>query len=137
MLIKAKPRELMPEGQHAVTITEINDLGVQDTLYGKKHQLYVVFTNAAGKSIRKYYTASTNEKSNLYKDVKAFTGKAPTKEFDTDTLLNRSLQIIVAHEEGKDGMPRDKIVAFLKVGPGRPAGAEYAGVPEADTNIPY
>lgn len=119
MLIKTKPRELMPEGQHAVTITEIKDLGEVDTLYGKKHQMYVVFTNAAGKSIRKYYTASTNEKSNLYKDVKAFTGTAPGKAFDTDVLLNKNLQIIVTHEDGKDGTRKDKIAAFLKATPGQ------------------
>lgn len=119
MIIKQKPRELLPEGQYPVTITEVKDLGVVDSPYGKKHQLYLVFTTAEGKSIRKYYTASVNEKSNFYKDIKAITGRAPSKEFDTDTLLNRNLGIVVQHEDGKDGVTRDKIAAFLKATPGQ------------------
>lgn len=127
--------EPLPEGQHAVTITEVKDLGEQDTPFGKKHQLYLNFTNTAGKSMRKYYTASINEKATLYKDIKAITGKAPVKEFDVDTLVGRNLQIVVTHEEGKDGKVRGKIAAFLKAAAGqsmakaqpRPAGPVAAG----------
>ena len=130
MIIKQKPRELLPEGQYPVTITEVKDLGIVDSPFGKKHQLYVVFTTQTGKSIRKYYTASTHEKSTFYKDVKAITGKAPGKEFNTDTLLNLNLGVIIQHEDGKDGVTRDKIAAFLKAAPGQ-ATARAAARPVA------
>lgn len=143
MIIQSKSGyEPLPEGQHAVTITEVVDLGEQDTPFGKKEQLYITFATASGKSMRKYYTKSVNEKATLYKDVKAITGKAPGKAFDTDTLLNKNLQIVVTHEEGKDGKVRGKIAAFLKAAPGqaaakRPqpayAGGDGTGITDADT----
>ena len=120
--------EPLPEGQHAVTITEVKDLGVQDGPYGAKHQLYLTFTTTAGKSMRKYYTASINEKATLYKDVKAITGKAPVKEFDVESLVGKNLQIVVTHEEGKDGKVRGKIAAFLKAAPGQ---AQAKAAPKA------
>jgi len=135
----------LDEGQHAVTITEVVDLCEQDTPFGKKHQLYLTFTTNSGKSMRKYYTASINEKATLYKDVKAITGKAPVKEFDVESLVGKNLQIVVTHEEGKDGKVRGKIAAFLKAAPGqtaakaqaRPAAAAAGGLEINDNDLAF
>lgn len=72
-------------------------------------------------TIRKFYTKTIGEKSNLGKDLESWRGKKFTTEeregFDLDKILGISCQINVVHET-KGNKTRAKVTAVMPLGKG-------------------
>lgn len=72
-------------------------------------------------TVRKIYTASLHEKSNLHKDLKAWRGRPFTAEelagFDLEKVLGAPCQVLVQHTE-KDGSVWANVAAVMKAAPG-------------------
>ena len=109
--------KVVPQGTHIAVCNMIVDLGIQDTPYGTKHQLYIrwelpneriEYTKDDKKmegpmTVGKFYTASLNEKATLRHDLEAWRGRAFTevelKEFDVFNVLGIACQLTITHTE--------------------------------------
>jgi hypothetical protein len=112
-----------PEGMHSAVCVDALDLGEQETPWGPKHKVSLVWEIAArmedGKpfTVRKWYTASLNEKSNLYKDLCSWRGRDFTAEelkgFDIEKVVGAQCQVFVQHTQ-KDGQVRGNVRVVTK-----------------------
>lgn len=119
MIIKKNVYPPPPEGLHEAVCVDVVDLGELDTPWGAKPKLQVVWEIAAWDengeqfTARKRYTASINEKSTFFKDLKGWFGRGPTDSFDTDLLIGKPCQVLIQHEE-KDGTVYGNVTSVLK-----------------------
>lgn len=110
-----------PEGTFDAVCCDVVDLGIQDTQYGKKHQIRLVWQlsekmeDGRPFTIGRRYGLSLNEKSSLFKDVKSWFGKAPPQELDVEKLIGSNCQLVVQHNE-RDGSTYANVIAVLKAG---------------------
>ena len=119
-----KDYELIDAGLHAGICTRVVPLGVHDTDYGKKEKLVIIFELAEKMSdgrpfmLSKIYTASTNEKANLRKDLNTWRGVAMTDAeaaaFDTDVIVGKPAYINVVHSQ-RDGKTYANIGGILRL----------------------
>ena len=97
-----------PEGNHDAVFCDVEDLGIVETQYGKKHQIRLVWQIADkmedGRpfTIGRRYGLSLHEKAALFKDLKSYAKKAPPQNLDLETLIGKPCQILVTHAE-RDG----------------------------------
>jgi hypothetical protein len=134
-----------PEGQHQAVLIDVVDLGIVETKFGEKHQVKLVFETATkmedGKPYltSKRYTASLNEKSVLFKDLKSWVGKELTgSKFTLDSLVGRTALLIVTHTE-RDDKVWANITAILKDNSGKelkPTG-DYTRVQDRKEEAPF
>jgi hypothetical protein len=109
------------EGSHDAVFCDVEDLGVVETQYGKKHQVRIVWQLAAkmddGRpfTIGRRYGLSLHEKSALFKDLKSYAKKAPPQNLDLETLIGKPCQILVTHTE-RDGSTYANVQAVLPAG---------------------
>lgn len=129
-VITRKTYERLTEGLHNVTITKVEDLGVQDTQFGPKEKIRVVFTAAdqkdkEGKAVDAIatYTKSLNQKSGFVKQLLGPLGITPGAEFDTDDLVGTKCQIVIQHKDS-DGQTYANVTAVLRIRPSGSAPAE-------------
>ena len=112
LIIKEDPSEypLCPDGLHGAVIVDAVDLGKQESPWGAKHKLSLVFeTQIQDESgspyiLAKRYNWSLHEKSNLRKDLERLLGKKFSYEellagFDLEELIGTSCNILVVHNE--------------------------------------
>jgi hypothetical protein len=132
-----------PEGLHSAVCVDLVDLGMQDTPWGERHKVLLIWEVACcmedGRpfTVRKRYTASLHEKSNLNKDLKAWRGRPFTAEelagFDIEKILGAPCQVLVQHTE-KDGSVYANVTAVMKAASGQkvvPSG-QYVRVRDRD-----
>lgn len=108
--------ELLPAGQYIARCYKIIDLGTQDVVWlgetKQQHKVMIYWEILDDKvkmedgrpySISRKYTASLNEKSNLYADLVSWRGKDFTEAelagFDISKLLGAYCQMQVIHNE--------------------------------------
>ena len=109
------------EGSHDAVFCDVEDLGVVETQYGKKHQVRIVWQLAAkmddGRpfTIGRRYGLSLHEKAALFKDLKSYAKKAPPQNLDLETLIGKPCQILVTHTE-RDGSTYANVQAVLPAG---------------------
>lgn len=110
----------MSEGLHNVVITEVKDLGKQDTQFGVQHRLAVIFEaqdqkDKEGKNVdvRLFATNSLHPKSSFIKNVLTPLGITPGTEFDTDELVGIKCQVVIQHKD-KDGTTYANVTAILR-----------------------
>jgi hypothetical protein len=109
------------EGSHDAVFCDVEDLGIIETQYGKKHQVRIVWQLAAkmddGRpfTIGRRYGLSLHEKSALFKDLKSYAKKAPPQNLDLETLIGKPCQILVTHTE-RDGSTYANVQAVLPAG---------------------
>ena len=123
-VITAKEYELMTEGIHNVTITEVQDLGPQDSAWGVQDRMRVIFTadDQKGKKGDPVQTALTltksiGPKSSFFKLLTQLgLGTPGMKNFDPDTLIGIKVQVVIEHKESKDGRIFANIATVLKRG---------------------
>jgi len=108
-----KPKEFeLPEAEvYPGALVSIFDLGIQESSFGEKHQVHLVFEidydKADGKKflIGQTYTASLYEKAALRKVAEALLRRSMTNEeaddFDLFDLLGKSCLVDVVHNIGK------------------------------------
>tara|TARA_S200002703_G_scaffold21157_1_gene17673 strand:+ start:4581 stop:5177 length:597 start_codon:yes stop_codon:yes gene_type:complete len=141
-----KERKMVPEGSHVARLYGIVDLGTQDTFYGPKKQVAMmyelpdethVFREEDGPQPmgrHRIDPASLNEKSNLLKQLKALNGKAFTAKelaagITLEDQLGKPCLVSVVHRKGKDGQMYDNIDSVTAL----PKGMEAKEL----TNEPY
>lgn len=108
--------EIVPEGQYIARCYKVVDMGTQDVSWEgqtKQQPKIIIYWEILDDklkmddgrpfSISKTYTASLDDRSNLYKDLVAWRGKQFSAEeligFDISKLLGAYCQIQVAHQE--------------------------------------
>lgn len=102
--------EACPAGNHGALLIRIVDIGTQVGEYkGEKTvRRQEIWTWEVPLELRedgqpfiisKFYTASLGEKSNLYKDLKNWLGKAPANDLNPQDLLGKACQIQVNMKE--------------------------------------
>ncbi len=110
-------------GLHQAVCVDIDDLGMQQTNYGEKHQLKLVFEldqqRSDGGPIRmgRKYTATLNEKGALRGDLKSWRGADLTveekNEFNLEKLVGAQAQLNVEEFQKQDGTAGTAIGAIL------------------------
>ena len=105
--------EPAPPGLHHSVCVDVVNLGWQDTKFGKRKQLKIVWQTKARDAkgrrfqIRGTYTQSLNEKSNLRHICETWRGRpftsAELREFDVEKLLGVNCQIQVIHRVSQKG----------------------------------
>lgn len=110
-----------PDGMHQAVLVDVIDEGEKETPWGKKHKVCLVWEidapmdNGRRFTVRKYYTASLNEKGNLRKDLKGWFGRdlnaEELKRFDLENLLGRPCSLFVEQSESAEG----KVYANVKI----------------------
>lgn len=104
---EASEYEACPEGIHPAKLIWLLDLGMQETPFGTKHQIFLNFealVDGTHYTIGKFYTASLNEKASLAKDLSSWRGKTikPGDEIDLAKLLGQFCQVqVLENEKGK------------------------------------
>jgi hypothetical protein len=72
--------------------------------------------------VRKRFTASLHEKSNLHRDLKSWRGRAFTPQelagFDIENVLGASCQLLISHTE-RDGTTFANVAAVMRAGLGQ------------------
>lgn len=115
LIIKEDPSEypLCPDGLHGAVIVDAVDLGHQESPWGAKHKLSLVFEtqlqDEEGKPyiLAKRYNWSLHEKSNLRKDLERLLGKKFSHEellngVNLEELIGVSCNILVVHNETEE-----------------------------------
>lgn len=120
LVIKPKVYEQMTEGLHNVTITKVEDLGLQETNFGTKDRARLVFTaqdqkDKEGNAVEVFMsvTKSLHAKSQLGKVLAAL--KIPVgAEFDLNDIVGVKCQVVIQHNE-KDGKTYANITSVIPV----------------------
>lgn len=112
LIVKEDPSEypLCPEGLHPAVLVDAVDLGEQESPWGSKHKLSLIFETQQKDEddkpfiLAKRYTWSLHEKSNLRKDLERFRGdKFLPRELqegvDLEHYIGMSCQVLVVHNE--------------------------------------
>src|SRR5258708_13150515 len=126
LVIKDKVYEQMSEGLHNVTITAVNDLGLQETQFGTKDRAAIIFEAADQKdkegkpvNVRMTVTKSLHAKSQLGKLLATL--KIPIgAEFALNDILGIKAQVVIQHKES-DGKTYANIATVLPVRKSAPA----------------
>lgn len=126
LIVKDEEKEfpLCPDGLHACILVDAVDLGKQESPWGAKHKLSLVFeTQLKDEDEQPYilvkrYTWSLHEKSNLRKDLERFRGhKLEVSELkegvDLEAYIGMSCNILVVHNEVEDGKVYANIESVL------------------------
>jgi hypothetical protein len=126
LIVKDEEKEfpLCPDGLHAAILVDAVDLGKQESPWGAKHKLSLVFeTQLKDEEDQPYilvkrYTWSLHEKSNLRKDLERFRGhKLEASELkegvDLESYIGMSCNILVVHNEVEDGKVYANIESVL------------------------
>lgn len=102
-----------PTGLHQMVCCDVIDKGMEDTPYGPKRKVVVVWesveTNDKGHrmTVRQKYTASLNEKAKLRHDLEAWRGRAFTADelsnFDLENLIGANAMVNVVHRPDAKG----------------------------------
>lgn len=120
-----------PEGLHPAVCVDVVDMGVQQTPWGDKHKVCLVFQISeldedTGKpfEVRGYYTLSLSEKANLRKHLETWRGRKFTETelqgFDVETVLGANCQLQVIHNITDDGKVYSNIQAIVPAAKGLP-----------------
>jgi hypothetical protein len=120
LVIKPKTYEHLTEGLHNVTITKVEDLGLQETNFGTKDRARIIFSAAdqkdkEGKPVDALMsvTKSLHSKSQLGKLLAAL--KVPVgAEFDLNDIVGMKCQVVIQHTE-KDGKTYGNIASVIPV----------------------
>ena len=123
LIVKDRVYEQMTEGLHNVTITRVEDLGVQDTKFGAKDQARIYFTaqdqkDKEGKAVDVPMTVTTTSlhpKSKLAKLLVSLGLSAENETFDLNALVGVKCQIVVEENTNKEtGKVYASIATILK-----------------------
>jgi hypothetical protein len=128
--------EPAPPGPSAAVCIDVVDLGMQDSQFGIKHKVRVVWSlekrmkadrRSLGKPyiVQKTYSVSLHKKSTLRTDLEAWRGKAFDEKvlaqgFDLEGVLGKPAFLSIQHAE-RDGLTFANVVAIMPLPKGMPA----------------
>lgn len=114
---------VLEEDIYPARINGVIDIGTQETLYGVKQQIIVLF-ELTGQVVdglpyqkSKWYTASLHEKATFRKDVELIMGKMPDEvlnNFDASKLINAPCMIALSKSKNDKGYDQNKIEAVSR-----------------------
>jgi len=117
-----KQYEIADEGTHDATLAEIRELGKVETGFGTKEKLLFIWEledqfDSKGEPIRIFqrFNKSIHPKAALYKAVRSITGEDPGDEFDLEQLIGVSVQLVLQHNEGDDGIVYANVAAIVRL----------------------
>jgi hypothetical protein len=103
-----------PEGQHLGVLVDVVDLGEQDTKFGKKFMVKLIYqideNMEDGKPfiVSGRFNATLADRSSLRKHIEGLRGAKFTKEeldgFDPDTLIGTNGLLNIVHNAGDKGV---------------------------------
>lgn len=117
-----KDFEPVSEGVHAAVLADVVDKGIVETAFGPKPKVqFTYLTDEADESgntkyVFQSFTASLHEKASLRKAVKAVRGGKDIDgaSFDVETLIGSQVQLVIQHNEGRDGKVYANVASILK-----------------------
>ena len=127
----SKVYEKPPTGVYIGVLADAVDLGIVQGKFGPKPMVCLVWVLNAKDKEGNYYramaqvNASLNEKSKLYDLIKGILGTAPPVPYESENLIGKQNQLVVALEQDAQGKPFSNIKAILPF----PAGTQPFPVP--------
>ena len=117
-VVKREPHVAQLEpGVYDATISLVEAEDQVETKYGLKDVLYITF-DIEGVPVRKRYTHSWNENSNLYKLVAVIKpGEEKNDEYDVAELTHEKVQVLIEHNTDETGGVWDNITTVTKARP--------------------
>jgi hypothetical protein len=110
VVIAKKVYEKPEEGSYLAVLADVVDLGMQETNYGMKDRLALVWVldalNSDGYNfqLRQKFTKSLHENAQLTKTLKQITGAVPNEAtFDTEPLIGLTRIVHVTHNANAKG----------------------------------
>lgn len=101
------------KGTVKAVIVDVTPLKTVQSEYGDREVFRLVYESEVEEDGKRCcvwsrpFTPSLNEKANFRKELKKIMGRSLTKletdEFDTESLVGMGVELIIQHEEGKDG----------------------------------
>ena len=127
LVIEKRVSEQMSEGLHSVTITKVEDLGLQETRFGPKECAAIYFTaddQKEGKPVHVRFKVvqSLHPESSLVRLLTAL-NVSFGDTFDLNVLVGVKCEVLIQHKE-RGGKIYANIAAVLKVR--KPAGTRSA-----------
>ena len=120
----AAPRALPEPGSHLGACFSVIHCGTQDTAFGAKPQLRLVFElgdafldDGRPMAIARTYSLSWHPNSALRSDLEGWLG-AVAVDFDLADLVGRSAVIGIAHSTGNNGTTYANLTSLLRPHPG-------------------
>ena len=123
-----------PEGLHRAVCVDAVDMGMQETGYGPKHKVRVIWQipeeinpeTQKPFQVSKFFTLSLNEQASLRKDLETWRGRKFTPEelkngFDIEKLVGVNCQLQVIHNLSDDGKIWANVQAVIPAAKGLPA----------------
>lgn len=117
-----------PEGLHQGVCCDVVDLGLQETPWGQKEQVKILWAlevldeNDRAFLVGKKYTLSLNEKATLRHHLEAWRGRKFSPEelqgFDLEKLIGVNCQVQVVHNLSDDGRTYANVQAIVPLGKG-------------------
>ena len=122
----SKVYEKPPTGVYIGVLADAVDLGTVQGKFGLKPMVRLVWVLNAKDKEGNYYramaqvNASLNEKSKLYDLIKGILGTAPPVPYESENLIGKQNQLVVALEQDAKGRPFSNIKAILPLPSGTP-----------------
>ena len=118
LVIEKRVSEQMSEGLHSVTITKVEDLGLEQTRFGMRECAVIYFTSGNQKEgkpvdVRMRLVKSLHPESSLGKLLTALNVPFGDR-FDLNVLVGVRCEVVIQHEV-RDGQTTANIAAVLKV----------------------
>lgn len=118
-----------PEGLHQAVCVDVVDKGIQETQWGPKQQIKLVWQVEAVDpetefrfQVHQTYTSSLNEKAKLRQHLEAWRGKKfkveELKGFDVEKLIGVNCQLQIVHNLADAGRVWANVQAIVPLGKG-------------------
>ncbi len=122
LVVKQRKRqyEIPPEGTVEAILVEIKELGEVQTGFGAKEKLLFVWetdqTDKQGNSLKVFqrFTKSIHPQAYLTKAIRSITGDEPGDEFDLGNLIGVSVELVIQHNKGDDGITYANVAAIVR-----------------------
>jgi hypothetical protein len=161
IFVGRKEYENPPVGLHAAVCCDVEDIGLQETQFGKKHQVRITWQLGELKSdgtrhlASKRYNASLDKRAVLCSDLESWRGRPFTREevkrVDLEALIGKPCTLQLVENVGREGgtfvnvatvMPLAKGFETLRVDgyvrrKDRPGNAEPAPFQATDEDVPF
>lgn len=123
-LTRRKQRPQATDGPHLATLCDVQDLGIQNTNFGERHNLRLIFLidelDPKGEPLQVSLicTASAHENSKLTALTRLLLGDQATEDVDTSDLLGRSCCLTTEQQANSRGKVFAQIVSQRALQPG-------------------
>lgn len=134
-----------PEGMHNAVCVDIIELPKQQTPWGEKDKIKIVWETSAPMDDGRPYLAFATEtrnlssKSNLRALLKGWRGRDFTPEelakgFDPETLIGACCQLVIVHQLGKNGNTYANVSTIIKAKTNLTPTGNYVRKPSPQVN---